>query len=218
VAGVWAGPLSGWYARGGAGGGGGVGGAGGAARLRSGVEAWRADLRASVGAVIAEQLVWDEGAAVAGWWELGDAGWTALRLFAVYAERPEVEMPDVVPAVPELDRVWREAADAKFARSVYGQVVACSVWLPGDFPATLRVPMPDGEVAEVGSVVVLGQQLKWLNARTFAADEVAVAAWGGLPAVVGGSGFLDAARRGFAGLWAAAGVGVREGVPVVVGA
>ena len=205
MASVHAGPLSRFYAQ--------VGGD--AAKLRVGVEAWRADLWASVAPKVAGQLQWDEGAADATVWELGDAGWLALRLFAFYAERSDLEMPDTVPALLELDPDWRAAADGKFAKTLYGQLLACRVWLPGEFPVTLRAPLPDGETAEIGSLVVLMDQLRWLNQRTFQADQDQFAGWLALPAVAGG-GLIDAARRGYAGLWAAVEAATRARVPVVV--
>ena len=205
MASVHAGPLSRFYAQ--------VGGD--AAKLRVGVEAWRGDLCASVAAKVAAQLVWDEGAAEAMVWDLGAAGWLALRLFAFYAERSDLEMPDIVPALLELDPDWRAAADGKFAKTLYGQLLACRMWLPGEFPVTLRAPLPDGETAEIGSLAVLMDQLRWLNQRTFQADADQFSGWLALPAVAGG-GLIDAARRGYAGLWAAVEAATRARVPVVV--
>ena len=202
---VFAGPLSRFYARGG----------GDVAKLRVGVEAWRDDLRASVAQKVSAQLQWDEGSSVAQSWDLGDAGWMALRLFAFYAERSDLEMPDTVPGLLELDPDWRAASDGKFAKTLYGQLLACRVWLPGEFPVTMRVPMPDGEAAEIGSLQILSDQLRWLNQRTFQADQDQFAGWLGVSAGAGG-GLIDAARRGYAGLWAAVGVAMGAGVPVVV--
>lgn len=186
-----------------------------AERLCAGVELWRGDLRASVAPKVATQLVWDERAEVAATTDLGASGWPALRLFAFYAERTDLELPDTVPALLELDAEWRTASDAKFTGSRFGQLLACSVWLPGDFPVTLRVPMPDGGSAEIGSLAVLADQLKWLNERTFAADAEQIASWRALPAEPGGE-LLAAARRGYAGLWAAVAAARVARVPVVV--
>jgi hypothetical protein len=185
------------------------------ARLVPAVEAWRADLRASVAPALARQLEWDEHSAVTASWSLGVSGWLALRCFAFYAERSDLELPDTVPPLLEFDAAYRAAAEAKFPRSLYGQILACRVWLPGDFPATLRVPLPDGETAEVGSTAVLADQLRWLNQRTFGADAELVAAWAQLPAAAGGP-LLDAARVGFAGLSAAVALAQRERLPVLV--
>lgn len=186
-----------------------------AVRVQPGVEAWREDLRASVADKVRQQLYWDEAADVVFRADLGDAGWPALRLFALYAERAELELPDTVPPLLELDPAWRQAAERKFEKSLYGQLLACSVWLPGDYPVTLRAPMPNGDTAEIGSVAVLADQLKWLNQRTFAADLEQLAGWRDVPAPAGCS-LLDAARRGYAALAAAVTTAQRFGVPVLV--
>lgn len=185
--------------------------------VRPGVEAWREDLRASVADKVRQQLSWDEAAEVVFRADLGECGWAAVRLFALYAERAEFELPDTAPSPLELDPVWRSAADSKFDKSLYGQLLACSVWLPGDYPVTLRAPLPNGDTAEIGSVAALADQLKWLNQRTFQADLDQLASWRDLPAPLGGS-LLDAARRGYAALAAAATTALRFDVPVVLSA
>lgn len=200
-----AGPLSRFYAKSGD----------DLARLRVGVETWRSDLVASVPAKVAAELEWNEGSEIATTFDLEAAGWPAVRLFAFYAERTDLEMPDTVPPLLELDSEWRAASEGKFARSLYGQLLACRVWLPGDFPVTMRVPMPDGDTLEVGSLRVLADQLKFLNERTFHADAAEIERWHALPAPAGGE-LLDATRRGYAGLMGAVRVGLAERVPVIV--
>ena len=79
----------------------------------------------------------------------------------------------------------------------------------------MRVPLPDGESAEIGSLAVLEDQLRWLNQRTFQADAAEFAGWLELPAPAGGE-LIAAARRGYAGLVAAVGLAMRARVPVLV--
>lgn len=184
-------------------------------RLRVGVEAWRSALRASLADKVAAQLVWDETADAVATGDFGDSGWLALRLFAFYAERSELELPDTVPPLLELDAAWRAAAADKFPQSRFGHLLACRVWLPGNFPVTVRAPMPDGEAAEIGSLAVLGDQMKWLNQRTFQADADEIAAWLGLPAQAAGD-LLTAARRGYAALHHAASFASLQRLPLVV--
>lgn len=186
-----------------------------AVRLRAGVEAWRDDLISSVAEKVGAQFVWDEASATSFASDLGDAGWTALKLFAFYAERSDLEWPDTVPALPEFDAGWREAADDKFSKSLYGQILAGEMWLPGEFPVTIRAPRPDGDAAEIGSVKVLADQLLWLNQRTFQADQEEVPSWLAMPAEAGGP-FLTAARRGYAALSAAVSVAQTAAVPLVI--
>ena len=189
---------------------------GDAAALVAGVEAWRGELARALGRNLRAPLAWAEDAtAPALWADLGDAGWMALRLFAFYAERSDLELPDTVPALLELDQQWRSAQDQKFERSRYGQLLACRCWLPAEFAFTARVPLPDGEPAEVGSLPVLRDQLRWLNQRTFAVDEANAADWAQQPAPPGGA-LLPAAQRGFAALWAAVVDAQQRGLPVIV--
>lgn len=202
---VFVGPLSRCYAR----------RTGEATRLRAGVETWRADLCAGVADKVAAQLVWDEGADLEFRADLGEAGWMGVRLLACYAERADLELPDTVPALLELDTAWREGVAAKFGKSHFGQLLACTAWLPGEFPVTIGAPLPDGETAEIGSIQVLADQLRRLNQRTFQADLDALATWRELPAPAGGD-LLDAARRGLAALSAAAATAERFGLPMLL--
>jgi hypothetical protein len=202
---AFAGPLSRFFAA----------DASAAVTLRAAVEAWRRDFREAVAERLREALTWDETAEVEFAVDLGSSGWSALCLFALYAERPELELPDTVPPLLELDGHWRTAAAEKFQKSCYGHLLPCRAWLPGAFAATLRAPLPDGEAAEIGALARLADQLRWLNQRTFQADAPEVAMWRGLPAEVGGD-LISAARRGYAGMLAAAEVAQRHGVPLLL--
>lgn len=186
-----------------------------AVRLRAGVDAWRKDLVSSVAERVGAQLEWDETSDTAFESDLGESGWTALRLFAFYAERSDLEWPDTVPTLPEFDVAWRAAADDKFSKSLYGQLLAAEMWLPGEFPVTIRAPRPDGDAAEIGSLKVLADQLLWLNQRTFQADQDEIATWLEMAADAGGP-FLMATRRGYAALRAAVDVAQANAVPLIL--
>jgi len=203
---AYAGPLSRWF---------GGGDEQEAARLRAGVEQWREDLRSSVAEKVGEQLIWDEESGCDARFDLDLAGWMGLRLFAFYAERSDLEWPDTVPPLLELDQEWRKASDQQFGKSHYGQILACDMWLPGEFPVTVRAPRPDGEAAEIGSLKVLSDQLLWLNQRTFQADQELIVEWQGQPAPLGAP-LLEAARRGYAMIAAACARAIDERVPLVV--
>lgn len=203
---AFAGPLCRYFA----------GARGEAVTFVAGVDAWRRDLAKGLGQNLKAALDWREDPELPAFTQdLGEAGWMALRLFAFYAEKSDLELPDTVPALLELDRDYRLAQDAKFATSRYGQLLACRVWLPVELPFTARVPLPDGDSAEVGSLPVLRDQLRWLNQRTFDAGADAIAAWQQEPALAGGP-LLAAAQRGFAGVWAAVQDAERRRLPVVV--
>jgi hypothetical protein len=203
---VYAGPLSRWFSK---------GDEAEAFRLRAGVEQWREDLRSSVAEKVSEQLQWDEASTCDARFDLDASGWMALRLFAFYAERSDLEWPDTVPQLLELDPDWRKAFDEKFGKSLYGQILACDLWLPGEFPVTVRAPRPDGDAAEIGSLKVLSDQLLWLNQRTFQADQGVIAEWRGQPAPAGAP-LLQAARRGYATLAAACARASEAKVPLLI--
>ena len=174
-----------------------------AARQLQGIELWRKDLATGLPKG-APELSWVEDPAVEPRvFDLGASGFMALRLFATYAERTDLEMPDTVPALLELDKAWRKAADEKFARSRFGHLVAAECWLPAEFEFTVRAPLPDGTATDIGSLVLLQDQLKRLNEATFQATARELGDWQVLPAPPGGD-LLDAARRGLAVLGAAA--------------
>jgi hypothetical protein len=201
---AFAGPLCRFYARGGA----------DVALLRSGVLQWRADLQEALGPRLRGVLDWNEdprGAVRE--YDLGGQGLVALRLLAVYAERSDLELPERVPAILELDRAFREVADQKFARSHFGQLLAADLWLPLDFPFTARAPLPDGTEGGIGSLPLLLDQLRRLNARTFQTDAAVLGEWLTVPAEPGDD-LLHAARKGLAGLLAAAGAAETAGVPL----
>jgi hypothetical protein len=117
-------------------------------------------LQEALGAKLRGPLDWTEDPGHAGReFDLGESGWLALRLFAVYAERSDLELPETVPAIAELDRAWRAAADAKFANSHFGHLLAAELWLPLEFPFTFRAPLPDGAEAGIGSLLLLQDQI-----------------------------------------------------------
>lgn len=185
------------------------------ARYMAGVQQWQRDLLAALASKPTRPQPWREDATAALTVELGEAAVPSLRLFALYAERADLELPATAPLPLELDRSWRQAAEAAFAGSLYAQLLAPTLWLPGSFPFTCRAPLPDGAAAEIGSLPLLDEQLRRLNQRTFQADAAAMAAWAGLPATAG-CDLLDAARAGHAGLAAAAAFAVQHALPLLL--
>lgn len=188
-----------------------------ASDVRDGVAAWRGraidELEGFPAAALEGCAERDEAMAA---FDADAAGFVALRLWAFYGQRTELDWPDTVPPVAELDRAWREAADGGFAGSHYAHLLVPEVWLPGDFAFTIRMPMPDGEDREVGSVGLAKAQLARLNRATFDADADELAAWATEPAPVG-SAFVDAARRGLAAMAAALAAADELGLVVNLG-
>ncbi len=182
------------------------------ASLADGVAAWREDLRAALQGRPVRGFEWDELADVApATFDPGARGLDAVRLLAVHAQRPELDLPDELPERLELDRAFADAEREDFGRSHYGQLLAARIWLPGDFDFTFRCPRPDGEESAFGSLTALRDQVGFLIARTFQPDDATLAAWRELR----GASFLDAVRRGTAELVIAVDVAVKRRLPLL---
>ena len=132
-----------------------------------GVRIWMRDVSDSLAGRLTRAFDWPEDPHRAPQrFDLGEGGLAALHLTAVYAERPELELPGIVPTPLGLDEAFRTAAATDFARSNYGHVLAAQAWLPLEFDFTFRVPRPDGEDATFGSLHALRDQLQFLAQRT----------------------------------------------------
>jgi hypothetical protein len=140
---------------------------GDASTLVEGVLTWRRDIGEALAGRIDPSLGWPEHPALEPEvFVLPERGWEALQLFAVYAERSDLELPSDVTLPLALDSAWRSASESKFARSHYGQLLAADLWLPGSFDFTAKVPRPDGEECTLGSLIALRDQMIFLAQRS----------------------------------------------------
>jgi hypothetical protein len=147
---------------------------------------------------------------------LDDADLRGLHLLAVYAERSDLELPDEVPPALADDVAWCVAQRSGFARSAYGQILAAEMWLPGEFDYTIRCPGPDGAECAIGSVSVLGDQLRRLNDRSVQAGAEQLVAWAEASAASHPIRFVDAARRGLGRVLAGARMARARQLPLCV--
>jgi hypothetical protein len=139
-----------------------------AASRTAGIARWWRDLAESLGGRVPATLPWsEEPSQGVQRFELGPRGLDAVRLAAVYAGHPELELPELVPEPLWLDPAWRRAEGAGFARSPYGHLLAAQCWLPIAFDFTAKVPRPDGEDWSIGSLPVLHDQLGRLAQQCF---------------------------------------------------
>jgi hypothetical protein len=204
---LYVGPLSRFFAPDGA----------GLEGRRRGVEAWRADLLASLAPHRKVPSHWPEEPATEHEdFALGEPALRGVRLLALYAEHPELLLPDALPPDLERDGLWSQARQQGFSRSSYGHLLAAECWLPGDFDFTMRCPRPDGEEWTFGSLVALRDELRFLNARTFQADVGLLARWSSPTAECAEGVFLSAAQKGLGTFVAAVGRAVALGLPVVL--
>src|SRR5688572_28387313 len=140
---------------------------------------WRQGIAAALKESVVDPFDWDESSDVPfATDQLGPAAFTSLRLWAAYAEHPDLQRP--TQPVDDL------STDPAFLRcnnpegtSVYHQVVRdIEIWLPWDFGFTFRAETPAGGKVGLGSVPALRKQLADLNSKTWhASSEGKLASW-----------------------------------------
>ncbi|MDA1223190.1 MAG: hypothetical protein O3B85_14300 [Planctomycetota bacterium] len=178
-----------------------------------GVLAWREDVRESLAERLRGELYWPEDPhAEPRIFAFGRGELDAVRLLAVHADRPELDIPDALPDPLGLDPIWAAAESSGFDKSRYGHLGAAAFWLPWDFDFTFRGPRPDGADATFGSLPALRDQVSYLNARTFQASDEGLLAF----CDVEGDRFVDIVRRGLGRMSAAVRSAADAGLPLSV--
>jgi hypothetical protein len=184
-----------------------------AAAFADGVLSWREDVRESLAERLRGDLEWSEDPGIEPVRiEFGPGELDAVRLLAVHADRPELDIPDTLPDPLDLDPIWSAAESSAFEKSRYGHLVAAAFWLPWDFDFTFRGPRPDGADATFGSLPALRDQVSYLNARTFQASDDGLIAFRD----VEGDRFVDIVRRGLGRMSAAVRQASELGLPLSV--
>jgi hypothetical protein len=178
-----------------------------------GVLAWREDVRESLAERLRGELHWPEDPGLEPVvFPFGPGELDAVRLLAVHADRPELDIPDALPDPLGLDPIWAAAEASSFEKSRYGHLVAAAFWLPWDFDFTFKGPRPDGADATFGSLPALRDQISYLNARTFQASDDGLAAF----CDVTGDRFVDIVRRGLGRMSKAVREAAARGLPLSV--
>jgi hypothetical protein len=160
----------------------GVAGAENPEHLRAAVLTWRAALNEKLGDSIAAPLDWDETPGAPHFMgRLGWGGFSALVLWAAYAEHPGLRRAGLLPGEWENDPALARS-NAEGFRSRYSHIVRnVELWLPLAFPFTLESEGVGGHRIVIGSVATLRHQLVDLNNATWKADAAAVKEWGRRP-------------------------------------
>lgn len=140
---------------------------------------WRQGIATALKESIVDPFDWDESSDVPfSTDQLGRTAFDSLRLWAAYAEHPDLPRPT--------QPVEGLAADPAFQRcnnpegtSVYHQVVRdIEIWLPWNFEFMFRAETPAGGKVGLGSVPALRKQLADLNSKTWkASSEGKLASW-----------------------------------------
>ncbi len=135
----------------------------------------------------------------------------ALLLWAAYEEHGATNFPDTAERWHE-DPVYEIAA--RDGASKYIQLLSgAEIWVPADFARPFDAPTLAGNVAVVGSVPRLHDQLKALNAATWGADADTLETWRQEGSEFGAS-LLKSAQFGFAVLAGLVELAVQHRLPV----
>lgn len=145
---------------------------------RLSVLVWRDRLSLALQQHLDDLLDWDESPTAPYFsTALGWEGYSALLLWAAYAEHPELPRPEAATAEWEADPAFR-ASNAEGFASRYGHLLyGPELWLPCSFGFTFRVEDAAGEQVTIGSSVALLAELQALNVATLRADTPTRAAW-----------------------------------------
>jgi hypothetical protein len=133
--------------------------------IRAAVLRWRDRLSRSLADRLAGPLDWDESAPAPCFTDKpGWDGYGGALLLAAHDDHPELPAPAVVSADWPDDPAY-QAASALGAGSRYGQLLTPELWLPCRFEFTVRTQDLTGEEVQLGSSLVLLEQLELLAAR-----------------------------------------------------
>ncbi len=171
---------------------------------QSRISNWRDRMTTELGERLSTPLEWDETDRQYAVATPGSKCWTALMLWAAYAEFSE-EPPAVVrsPNTAENDPIFQRLGQLPTPPRFRQIVQNIDYWLPAPFDTVHESTGPEDGIAFIGSSPVLLAQLEALNEETWKADRATIQEWSeaGEPA----SGTLESwARYAFAELLMAA--------------
>jgi len=145
--------------------------------LRPALVEWRRQLSEALGSNIAEPLDWDESNSEYATERPNWDGYVSLRLWAAYAEHPDLTLPLRCGELEEDPAYLRSTA--KDVESRFPVIIRnLEFWLPSPFEFTFKAGSPNGALVEFGSAIHLLKHLQELNRATWNADQATISAWG----------------------------------------
>ena len=148
------------------------------ATIREAVLAWRAQLAEALADSLEEPLDWREDLDAP--YFTDKPAWdcySALLLWAAYAEHPELERPEGCVEDWSTDQAYRLCSSAEPGTHYPNLLKGTEWWLPTELPFVFTAADPSGAVAVFGSSVRLAAELSELNSRTWKADPDTLVAW-----------------------------------------
>jgi hypothetical protein len=150
------------------------------------VAAWRDRLNDLLASKVTQPLDWNEAERLYAVATPHHEGMRALRLWAVYAELPNLRPPRHPVDLME-DAAYLRAASTEGNTRFLQIIQNVDFWLPVDFDLVFRAEGPNGKSAEIGSALALLKQLDNLNASTWKAGQDTIEEWEVVGHLSGGS-------------------------------
>ncbi len=167
--------------------------------LRPALVEWRRQLNEALGSNIAEPLDWDEASSEYATGRPNWDGYIALRLWAAYAEHPDLMLPLHAGELEEDPAYRRSTAKAAGSSRFPHLIRSIEFWLPSPFEFTFKADAPNGDAVDFGSAATLLEHLQDLNDATWKADQATIAMWG-MASPSPEAPFEQAAKYGFSTL------------------
>ena len=140
------------------------------------IKEWRDRMTAELSEWISAPLRWDESDRRHAVATPGRKCWTALMLWATFAELSEP--PPVVVGSDDANNQAFARLGQSLTKLRFPQIVQCiDYWLPVSFDTVLESTGPAGDIASIGSSPMLLAQLEALNAETWKADPATIEQW-----------------------------------------
>ena len=146
--------------------------------LRPALVEWRRQLSEALGSNIAEPLDWDETSNEYATARPNWDGHVSLRLWAAYAEHPDLPLPLHAGELEEDPAYLRSTMKVSGSSRFPHLIRDLEFWLPSPFEFTFKADAPNGNPVDFGSTATLLEHLRDLNDATWRADQATIATWG----------------------------------------
>lgn len=137
-----------------------------AEEVASTVQAWRDAINRSLAQHSLGPIEWSESGDQPYFTDRpGWEGYSALQLWAAYAERPDRQAPYALPETWAVDKVWQSVVDDE-KNIHFRTILQATIWLPGDFEFCFKFPaLTEGDEVMIASTASFRNQLRELESK-----------------------------------------------------